>query len=496
MQTGLSRLPEAFSGLRVLVVGDAMLDRYTQGVGDRICPDAPALVMQIRGRRDYPGGAANVAVNVKAMGAEVTMLAPLADDPAGAALRQLLETPGVSLAAGEPLRTRSTLVKERLVADGRILMRVDDGSTSPLHDAEAEELYCGLPRLLPQFDVMIISDYGYGAVTPWLIRRVSQYRHRCAGLLAIDSKQLRRFAPLQPTVVKPNFRQALSLLGDVPPNDVPRATYVAQNAERILGESAADIAAVTLDCDGEVICPRGASPYRTFCRTRGAVHVSGAGDSFLAAFSLALAAGGSTASAAEVASAAAAVAVQKEETAICSREELQQHLSGMRTALGLAEIERQAAEHRARGRRIVLTCGCFDILHRGHIGYLQQAKALGDVLIVGVNSDASIARLKGPGRPINGLEDRLGVLAGMSCVDYLVPFDEDVPYELIKAVRPDVFAKGGDYTRERLPEAELVQSLGGTVEILPFYTNRSTTGIIDRICAKQAQANGHLTFGG
>jgi D-beta-D-heptose 7-phosphate kinase/D-beta-D-heptose 1-phosphate adenosyltransferase len=429
------------------------------------------------------------------MGAEVTLLAPLADDQAGADLRQLLEAPGVSIAAPAPIQLRSTLVKERLVADGRILMRIDEGSTAAMDDAEAAMLYDALPRLLAKADVILVSDYGYGAVTPYLISRLHAYRDDCAGMLAIDAKLLRRFASLQPTVVKPNFRQALSLLGESEAPEIPRPTFIAQNADRILQESGADIAAVTLDCDGEVICPRGASTYRTFCRTRGPVHVSGAGDSFLVAFSLALAAGASTASAAEIASAAAAVAVQKEETAVCSRDELQQHLNGTRTALGLAELQRHVCEHRVRGRRIVLTCGCFDILHRGHIGYLQEAKALGDVLIVGVNSDASITRLKGPGRPINVLEDRLGVLAGMSCVDYLAPFHQDVPYELIEAIRPDVYVKGGDYTRERLPEAHLVQALGGRVEILPFFTNRSTTGIIHRICASQASNHGPLTAG-
>jgi D-beta-D-heptose 7-phosphate kinase/D-beta-D-heptose 1-phosphate adenosyltransferase len=196
---------------------------------------------------------------------------------------------------------------------------------------------------------------------------------------------------------------------------------------------------------------------------------------------LALAAGADTPAAAELAAAAAAVVVAKDGTCACNPDELRAHLAADAKAVPLPVLVARLDALRRQGRRIVLTNGCFDILHRGHVTYLGRAKALGDVLVVGVNADESIRRLKGPGRPINALEDRLQVLAALSCVDHVVAFDEDTPHELVRAVRPHVFVKGGDYTRERLPEASLVEQLGGEVHILPFTADRSTTRVIERI---------------
>ena len=210
--------------------------------------------------------------------------------------------------------------------------------------------------------------------------------------------------------------------------------------------------------------------------------MAGAGDTFASALALALAAGAPTSTAAELASAAAAVVVGKERTATCSAQELREFVSAEgKYVSDLGRLAARVEFYRRQGEKVVFTNGCFDILHRGHITYLNRAKALGDVLIVGVNSDDGIRRLKGPDRPINSLEDRVQVLAALSCIDHLVAFDEDTPCNLIRAIRPHVFVKGGDYTRERLPEAPLVEELGGVVHILPYLQDRSTTGLIERI---------------
>jgi D-beta-D-heptose 7-phosphate kinase / D-beta-D-heptose 1-phosphate adenosyltransferase len=203
----------------------------------------------------------------------------------------------------------------------------------------------------------------------------------------------------------------------------------------------------------------------------------------LSTLAAALAVGLATPAAAELASAAAAVVVGKSYTATCSKEELQEQLAGrQRPQDSLRRLLPILDEYRRRNRRIVLTSGCFDILHRGHVTYLSQARRLGDVLVVGVNADDSIRRLKGPGRPINNLADRMSMLAALSGVDHVVSFEEDTPHQLIEAVRPDVFVKGGDYTRATLPEADLVEQLGGAVKIIPFAFDRSTTRIIEHIC--------------
>jgi D-beta-D-heptose 7-phosphate kinase / D-beta-D-heptose 1-phosphate adenosyltransferase len=259
---------------------------------------------------------------------------------------------------------------------------------------------------------------------------------------------------------------------------------VAAAGERLLEMTGARIAAVTLDVDGGLVFERGRPPYRLYARPAEQSRAAGAGDTFVAAFALAIAAGGDTAAAAEIAAAAAAVVVGKRATADCTAFELRQFLfSEGKVADDLEQLAVRAEAYRRQGRRIVFTNGCFDILHRGHIAYLSRAKSLGDTLVVGVNSDESVRRLKGPPRPINSLEDRLHVLAGLSAVDHLIAFGEDTPEEVIRRIRPDVFVKGGDYTEETLPEAALVRELGGEVKILPFVQDRSTTSIIERVRA-------------
>jgi D-beta-D-heptose 7-phosphate kinase/D-beta-D-heptose 1-phosphate adenosyltransferase len=244
----------------------------------------------------------------------------------------------------------------------------------------------------------------------------------------------------------------------------------------------ARLAAVTLDRDGALFFERGSPPYRTYARPAANSRAAGAGDTFVGALALGLAAGAHTPVVAELAAAAAAVVVAKDGTAACYAQELREYVSaGGKYVPDLRRLAARVEFLRQQGRRIVFTNGCFDILHRGHITYLNQAKALGDVLVVGVNSDDGIRRLKGPDRPINTLEDRIQVLAALSCVDHLTAFDEDTPCNLIQALRPHVFVKGGDYTRERLPEAPLVEAFGGVVQILPYLQDRSTTGIIERI---------------
>jgi D-beta-D-heptose 7-phosphate kinase/D-beta-D-heptose 1-phosphate adenosyltransferase len=251
--------------------------------------------------------------------------------------------------------------------------------------------------------------------------------------------------------------------------------------------AAAQIAAITLDRDGALFFERGREPYRTYARPVEHSRAAGAGDTFAAALGLALAAGGDLAAAAEIASAASAVVVAKEGTAVTTAAEVIGYLAaGDKYCPDRGALATRLESHRREGRRVVLTNGCFDLIHRGHIAYLSAAKALGDVLVVGVNSDVSVRRLKGPERPINALEDRVQVLAALSSVDHVVPFDEDTPVALVRAVRPDVFVKGGDYTPSMLPEAPVVESLGGVVRILPYVEDRSTTSMIARIRAASA----------
>jgi D-beta-D-heptose 7-phosphate kinase/D-beta-D-heptose 1-phosphate adenosyltransferase len=476
----LDRLP----GLRVLVLGDAMLDTYLRGTSERLCPEAPVPVVAIEGRTDVPGGAANTAVNARALGAEVTLLAVTGEDAEGLALRHAMDRAGV---ASDPMLAvpgRRTLTKQRVLAGRQMLVRFDQGTAARLAEDEEREMARRVLAFGRRHDAILVSDYGYGAVGPRVIEALGALQRRWPRVVVVDSKTLAAFRPVEPTAVKPNFKEATRLVGSGAADGSERGEAIARHGRALLSMTGAQIVAVTLDAEGAVFFQRDREPYRTYARPADPSRASGAGDTFAAALAAALAAGAGVEAAAEIASAAAAVVVAKDGTASASLAELRAYLAGGdKCASGVAALCEALAPVRRAGGRVVMTCGCFDILHRGHITYLSAAKALGDVLVVGLNGDASVRRHKGPERPINPLEDRAQVLASLSSVDHIVPFDEDTPEALVAAVRPHVFVKGGDYTREALPEARVVESYGGAVRILPFVQDRSTTSIIERIRA-------------
>lgn len=480
--SSLSQLIDGFARLNVLVVGEAMLDTYLEGTTRRFCPEAPAPIVTLAGRSDVPGGAANTAANARALGGKVSLLSVVGTDTDGELLREVLAQRGVNTACLLSHPGRRTLSRRRVTASGQILLRLDEGSTEPLDRDSEQTLIDKLARLYPEADAVIVSDYRYGILTPRIVRTLADLQRRGAKVLVADSRRLGAFRDLGLTAVKPNYEEAVELLGGrALEGFCVRADGVAACGERLLELTGARIAAVTLDSEGALVFERDRPVYRTYAQAARSC-VAGAGDTFTACLALALAAGASTTAAAELASGAAAVVVGKQRTAICSAQELREYVSAEGKCLGnLHRVQSRVEFYRQQGRKIVFTNGCFDILHRGHITFLHRAKSLGDVLIVGVNSDDSIRRLKGPNRPINTLEDRVQVLAALSCVDHLVAFEESTPCNLIRAIRPHIFVKGGDYTRERLPEAPLVEELGGVVQILPYIQDRSTTRMIQRI---------------
>ena len=485
---GLSQtaLIERFAGQRVLVLGDAMLDSYLSGSCSRLCQEAPVPIVQVGQRADLPGGAANSAANVGALGAEAWLLAVSGDDAEGDRLGEALRARGLTTTHLLRAAGRRTLSKQRVLADGQLLVRFDQGEGGPPDEATERWLLERLAALFPLADAVIVSDYGYGVLTPRVLAALADLQRRTPRLLCVDAKRLEGYRQVSPTAVKPNFGQAARLLELPALVERPaRVELVVSLGERLLERSGAQIAAVTLDVDGALVFERGRPTYRTYARPTSHSRAAGAGDTYLAALALALAAGADTPAAAELAAAAAALAVEQDGTSVVAAAELRAHVAAenQKVASEPALLAERLALHRRAGRRVVFTNGCFDLLHRGHVTYLSRAKALGEVLVVGVNSDASVRRLKGPERPINPLEDRLQVLAALSCVDHLIAFDEDTPIELLRVLWPDVFVKGGDYTRESLPEAPVVEALGGTVELLPYLEDRSTTGLVERIQA-------------
>jgi D-beta-D-heptose 7-phosphate kinase / D-beta-D-heptose 1-phosphate adenosyltransferase len=481
--TTMSQLIDRFHSLNVLVIGDAMLDSYLTGTAGALCREAPVPIVTIADRVDMPGGAANTAVNAASLGARVTLLSVIGDDAEGRLLRRLLDRHGVLCEHLLAHPERQSLAKHRVLAAAQLLLRFDQGSTGAIGRATEQVLLDRLAALFPQCDALIVSDYGYGILTPRVIAELAQLQAHSPRVIVADSKDLAAFHDVSLTAAKPNCAEAMRLLGmpDTNPS-TQRAQRIAESGQQLLHATGARMVATTLDAEGAIVAERGRSPYRTYARPASDSNATGAGDTFLSTLALALASGADTPAAAEIAAAAAAVVVGKNGTATCGAAELRAAFRGEnKQASNLDRLAARVQAHRRRGQRIVFTNGCFDILHRGHITYLSRAKALGDMLIVGINTDASVRRLKGPQRPINTLEDRAQVLAALSCVDELIAFDEDTPVELIRAICPDVFVKGGDYTRATLPEAAVVEQFGGTVEILPYLADHSTTSIIEQI---------------
>ncbi len=473
----------AMPGRRVLVLGEAMLDSYLLGRADRLSREAPVPVVALENRVDAAGGAANAAVNLAALGAKARLVSVTGSDDEGQRVRTALASSGVD--AGDVLRVagRRTLTKQRVVAGDQVLVRFDSGSTEPPSADVEDDLIARIEAIVPEVDAVLVSDYAYGVVAPRVAAALAAAARRRDALIVVDARDPARHARLAPAASKPNYAEAVRLLGEQE-LDGPdaRARQVVAGAETLHRRTGAGIVAVTLDREGAVILEQGRQPYRTYARPTADRRACGAGDTYSAALTLALAAGAPTTTAAELAAAAAAVVVRRDGTAVCSMDDLSASVGNTGKRLASLDAVRQRVDVlREQGRRIVFTNGCFDLLHRGHVTYLSKAKALGDELIVGVNSDASVRRLKGPERPINGLEDRLGVLEALSCVDHVVPFDTPTPEPLISTIRPDVFVKGGDYRLETLPEAGLVERLGGSVRILSYVEDYSTTGLIERL---------------
>ncbi len=520
----LNWLLDAIASLNVVVIGDAIVDGYLQGFSDRLCREAPVPVVTVTDSKYVPGGAANTAVNIRSLGGKVTFISAIGDDWEGTLLQQALSVRGVSSQQLILQPGRQTLAKQRVMASSQILVRFDSGSTDFIAEDTEQALIEELEHRYPECDAAIVSDYGYGILTPRVIDKLSQLQARYKHVLVVDAKNLAAYCHLDITAVKPNYEQVLKLL-NIPPLKAgkgsarSRVEQILPYGEQILKLTGATIAAVTLDTEGGIIFERGSQPYRTFARPTIPSRTAGAGDTFVSALTLALAAGAATPQAADFAAAAAAVVVEKDGTTPCEAEQLRKSILNTQTRgeedagnfflrsshyplfacskalspkyiLDLNQLAALVTSYRQAGYKIVFTNGCFDILHAGHVSYLNDAKTLGDILIVGLNSDDSIRRLKGSTRPINTLEDRIQVLSGLGCVDHLIAFDEDTPSNLIRVVRPDIFVKGGNYTQETLPEAPLVEQLGGEVRLLPFVENRSTTGIIERIRALTRQGIG------
>jgi D-beta-D-heptose 7-phosphate kinase/D-beta-D-heptose 1-phosphate adenosyltransferase len=466
-------VPE-FSGVRVLVAGDAMLDEYWFGDTARISPEAPVPVVHTRSTEQRAGGAANVALNLAALGAVTQLSAVVGADERGERLAALLEERGVRC---DLLRSPNvpTIHKLRVLARNQQLIRLD--AELPLH-AEAQTFAEQVKAQLAAVDIVVLSDYAKGT-----LGRASDIIAACRAAgrrVLIDPKGTDFTRYRGATLLTPNRGEFDAVAG----RSASEADFLERGA-KLREQLELEALLVTRGEHGMTLFRASEAPLTLPAEAREVFDVTGAGDTVIALLAAGLAAGLPMDAAAGLANLGAGIVVGKIGVATVTRSELLLELHrkgrGGRGAVELAELEMLVAESKARGERIVMTNGCFDILHAGHVSYLEQAKALGDRLIVAVNDDASVARLKGPTRPINPLEDRMAVLAGLAAVDWVVPFSEDTPAALIARIVPDVLVKGGDYKPEEIAGADTVLKNGGTVRVLGFKPGRSTSKVIAAI---------------
>ncbi len=465
---------------RLLVVGDVMLDRYWHGGTSRISPEAPVPVVRVEESEDRPGGAANVALNIAALGAHAALAGVVGDDANADRLVTRLEDAGVGTHfqrnPGLP-----TITKLRVMSRNQQLIRLD--FEEGLGEVDTGGLLARVESALPDCDLVILSDYGKGTLNrvPELIRLVRGAGKR----VLVDPKggDFRKYRGA--SVITPNLAEFEAVMGPCR-GDAELAT----RGEALRAELELEALLITRSEKGMTLIREGHEPLHLPTRAREVFDVTGAGDTVIGVLGLALAAGHGFAEAMTLANLAAGLVVAKPGTATLSIAELYTALHGDKLAeFGVIEeaplIEAVRAAQ-ARGERVVMTNGCFDILHAGHVAYLEHAHQLGDRLIVAVNDDASIARLKGPKRPINPLMRRMQVLAGLGAVDWVVPFAEDTPQRLIEAVLPDVLVKGGDYRPEQIAGGEAVREAGGEVRVLGFEDGVSTTAMISTILDREA----------
>ncbi len=469
----MQTLPD-FSHARILVIGDVMLDRYWHGTTQRISPEAPVPVVTLQDSEERPGGAANVALNLAHLGAQVQLLALVGQDDAANTLAELLTQAGIEC---ELLATTlPTITKLRVICQQQQLLRVDFEKTYHQHPAQSR-LLNAFEQHLANTDLVIFSDYGKGTLQQVSEMLLLAKARNIPTLVDPKSNDFTIYAHAH--FITPNFKEFTAVVGQVEDDQ-----QLQQQARLLIQQQHLQGLLITRGSDGMSLVT--ADLYEHLpTKAREVFDVTGAGDTVVALLGLGLACHMPLHDAVAMANQGAGIVVGKLGTAFVHPEELRAALaptaSLQRGQLTLSHLQTLTQQAQLQGERIVMTNGCFDLLHPGHIDYLEAARALGQKLIVAVNDDASVQRLKGATRPINSLVDRVAMLNALHCVDWVISFSEDTPAALIQQLCPDVLVKGGDYQIHQIAGAEWVLQHGGQVQILPFKQGYSSSRLIEKI---------------
>ncbi|OAI49469.1 bifunctional heptose 7-phosphate kinase/heptose 1-phosphate adenyltransferase [Gammaproteobacteria bacterium SCGC AG-212-F23] len=470
----IQQLPD-FSKASILVVGDVMLDRYWFGDAARISPEAPVPVVKIKQIDERPGGAGNVALNIAALGATINLLGIAGNDHNAHILKEHLTAANVTSHI-HTLPEVPTITKLRIISRHQQLIRLDFEEKFPAFDPT--DLIHSYKKQLKKANLIILSDYGKGtlACTHTLIQLANE-----AGIpILVDPKGTDFSIYNNADVITPNYKEFEAIVGTC-----DSEKDIVEKGQALLKQHNIDYLLLTRGERGMTLIQQSSEEIHLPAHAREVFDVTGAGDTVIGVLGAAVAAGATLPEAMVWANLAASLVVAKLGAATVSVPELQVAIHPPTLSTGGIVNEEQLllaiSEARLQGKKIVFTNGCFDILHAGHVTYLQQAKQLGDYLIVAINDDASVTRLKGNGRPINHVEQRMAVLAGLGAVDWVTSFADATPERLLKKLQPDILVKGGDYGIEQVVGAEIVYAYGGDVRVLGVIKNLSTTAIIEKI---------------
>jgi D-beta-D-heptose 7-phosphate kinase/D-beta-D-heptose 1-phosphate adenosyltransferase len=463
-----------FSKTHVVVAGDVMLDRYLFGSTGRISPEAPVPIVHVHKTDDRPGGAANVAVNLASLGVTTRLVGVVGKDDAGKSLQSILKSHGIHCDF-HCVEDRPTITKTRVQSRGQQLIRLDQENAVALPGDAVVDV---LRKAIKDAGAVVLSDYGKGSLA-----NVATMIALCrkAGVPVLVDPKGEDFEKYRgASLMTPNQSEFEAVVGACNTEE-----DLVSRARMMLDDLDMDALLITRSEKGMFLLEADMEPVFLRAQAREVFDVTGAGDTVIATLAGAVASGQSFAAAAALANIAAGLVVRKIGVAAVTPGEisisLHQRGQGGRGLVGLKELRLMLAESRDRGERVIMTNGCFDVLHAGHVSYLEEAKGLGDRLIVAVNDDASVRRLKGESRPVNKLEDRLLVLAGLAAVDWVVPFSDDTPASLIAELLPDVLVKGGDYNPDDIAGAKDVLQNGGEVRVLAFRDGHSSSRIIDKL---------------
>lgn len=463
-----------FNNVRILVIGDVMLDRYWHGSAGRISPEAPVPVLHITNQQDCAGGAGNVALNLHALGCQVKLLGVIGDDHAGALLKEQLVQAGIDFTL-EPIVGWNTITKVRVLGRNQQLVRID--FEQPLGAADCTQLLSHAGTHIENVNVLVLSDYAKGALQQ--IQELIALAKQARVPVLIDPKSKDFSLYRGATLVTPNLKEFEAVVGHCSSQQ-----DIIEKGHALIQQQ--DIAAllVTQGENGMTLLQQGYPPVHLPTRAREVYDVTGAGDTVIAVMAATMACGESLEIGARLANIAAGLVIRKLGAASVSVPELRRALQRSQgSAFGIlteAELLTAVADARAHGEKIVMTNGCFDILHAGHIQYLEQAKELGHRLVVAINDDESVRRLKGATRPVNSLAVRMAVVSALRAVDWVVPFVEDTPERVITEVKPDILVKGADYQVHQIAGAAQVMAAGGAVRTLPLKPDHSTSAIIKK----------------